>query len=352
MSENNFKSVNFGQINSKIFQTKEDINLSREKYSSLEDISDIEENNDILNILDKINTQGQKVIFVSGRAGTGKSFLIRYLRQKVDNTVVIAPTAIAARNIFAETIHSFFHLPPQHIDPRDFSVEKLSRYMSQYAYLDTLIIDEISMVLPSIIDVIDLILKKAKENTEPFGGVNVILVGDLYQLPPVITSDEEKVFYTNVYKHKYFFSASVFETVSDLKFYELSKVRRQDSIKEKQFINVLDNIREGKNISDAILTINKRYKRDCSNTEAINLVPTNALANSFNVKMQKNLGEEVYKFKAIVSGDFQYGKHNFPAPEILSISKGSKIIFVKNGLDWINGVYHPKTSDNFLKFLI
>lgn len=332
-----FKSVNFGKINSEIVQQKENINLAKESFSSVDDISDIEENEDIVNIFNEFSKPGQKIFFVSGRAGTGKSFLIRYLRQKIRNTVVVAPTAIAARNIFADTIHSFFHLPPRHIEPRDFSVNKLSRYMSQYSYLDTLIIDEISMVKPSMIDIIDLILKKSKENQKPFGGVNVIFVGDLYQLPPVITSDEEKVFYTNVYKHKYFFSAKAFENNLDLKFLELSKVRRQDAIKEKQFINVLDNIREGENISEAILIINKRYKKECSNIDAINLVPTNSLANSINVKMQKTLGEKIHKFQAIISGGSQYERQQFPAPEVLNISKSSKVIFVKNGPDWING---------------
>jgi ATP-dependent DNA helicase PIF1 len=135
-------------------------------------------------------------MFLTGKAGTGKSTLVHWLVGQIEGCAVVAPTAVAAINIGGETIHSFFRLPPEHLDPDgDYHPNKQRRLVMEN--LKLLIIDEVSMVLPNVVDVIDHILKSVRRNNRPFGGVPVLFVGDLFQLPPVVATPEERVYFSH-----------------------------------------------------------------------------------------------------------------------------------------------------------
>ena len=148
-------------------------------------------------------------IFVTGRAGTGKSTLIRFLTEQIKNCAVVAPTALAAINVHGSTIHSFFSIPPRTLNP-DEAFEPRRQIVPVIEVLGALVIDEVSMVPPDLVDCISNTLKKVRRDPRPFGGVPVVFVGDLLQLPPVVSDPEVAQYYTDRYRSPYFFSADVF----------------------------------------------------------------------------------------------------------------------------------------------
>src|SRR5690606_9452278 len=191
-------------------------------------------------------------IFVTGKAGTGKSTLIQWLVQQLEGCAVVAPTAIAAVNVRGDTIHSFFGLPPTHIDPDgDFDIKERSRLVLENVKF--LIVDEVSMVLPNIVDAMSTILQKVRRNDEPFGGVPTIFIGDLLQLPPVVDNEELSVFFTHRYKTPFFFSADIFQQQQVIPVH-LTKVRRQS---DAEFIEALNHIRLNDNSRDYVALFNR-----------------------------------------------------------------------------------------------
>ena len=204
-------------------------------------------------ILDLIEKEGQN-LFITGRAGTGKSTLLSLLkRTTTKNAVVLAPTGIAALNVGGQTIHSFFKLPPKMIDPFELSKRKNHRF---YKKLKLLIIDEISMVRADMMDCIDIFLRRNIEIDKPFGGVQIVVFGDLFQLPPVVSSAFERQVLQEKYGNPYFFSALVFQEM-ELRMIELRTVYRQT---ERNFIKLLDNIRLKQFDFDDLAEINARYQ--------------------------------------------------------------------------------------------
>ena len=178
-------------------------------------------------------------LFITGKAGTGKSTLIEYFRSTTKKKVVVlAPTGLAAINVKGQTIHSFFHLAPRFQDPSQPMRQSNSRI---YRDLDTIIIDEISMVRADVFDAIDRFLRvNGKDKNRPFGGIQIIAVGDLYQLPPIVGREEAHIF-RQLYETPYFFSSDAF-TSSSFTVIELTNIFRQ---KDETFITILNNIRDG-----------------------------------------------------------------------------------------------------------
>ncbi|MRR18533.1 MAG: AAA family ATPase, partial [Deltaproteobacteria bacterium] len=180
-------------------------------------------------------------ILVTGRAGTGKSTLLQYFRQSTRKKVVIlAPTGVAAVNVEGQTIHSFFHFKPN-VTPAAIKRKKKSEKDKSTVYkkLTTIIIDEVSMVRADLLDCIDKFLRlNGADEKAPFGGVQMIFIGDLYQLPPVVTSAEREIFKSH-YPTPYFFSAKVFNALP-VEYVELEKVYRQ---KDDEFVRLLNTIR-------------------------------------------------------------------------------------------------------------
>ena len=285
-------------------------------------------------VLEAIREECQS-IFVTGRAGTGKSTLIRFLIEQIKNCAVVAPTALAAINVNGSTIHSFFSIPPQTLNPDD-AFEPRRQIVPVIEVLGALVIDEVSMVPPDLVDCISNTLKKVRRDPRPFGGVPIVFVGDLLQLPPVVSNPAVAQYYTERYRSPYFFSADVFHE-TELVPIELNKVFRQSS---REFVDMLDKIRINDNHRDAVAKINRDCYRDKeSNSDpALFLVPTKAAAKTINTQNLEDLQAPLRVFNAIVEGRFDVQRDRFQAPHRLEIKEGAQIIFVKNNKPyWVNG---------------
>jgi ATP-dependent DNA helicase PIF1 len=176
-----------------------------------------------LDTLEKSNAH----LFITGKAGTGKSTLLQLFRNTTrKKTVVLAPTGVAALNVRGQTIHSFFGFPARPLAKSEIYPRKDKRIFKQ---VELIIIDEISMVRADLLDNIDYFLQINRGNNQLFGGVQMVFFGDLFQLPPVVSSEEEKKYFSSYYVSPYFFSARVFEAGFRMELIELSKVYRQES---------------------------------------------------------------------------------------------------------------------------
>ncbi|MDX1479548.1 MAG: AAA family ATPase [Saprospiraceae bacterium] len=277
--------------------------------------------------------KGQKNLFVTGRAGTGKSTLLQLFRNTTrKKVVVLAPTGIAALNVRGQTIHSFFKLPPKVIQKDD--IHKV-RNRSIYQKVETIVIDEISMVRADLMDAIDRFLRVNRENEAPFGGVQMIFFGDLFQLPPVVSRQVEKQFFQTYYSSPYFFSAKILEAGFPVEMIELTKVYRQD---ERAFIRLLDAIRLRSIDYDDLAELNLRYKPDFkSEFPYITLCSVNALANKINLSRLRELDTTAFNYQATVTGDFNMKL--FPTEQFLSLKEGAQVMLLRNDAQrrYVNG---------------
>lgn len=288
---------------------------------------------------------GSRNLFITGKAGTGKSTLLQYFRGRAaGNVVVLAPTGVAAVNIKGQTIHSFFGFRPD-VTPggvRGIRVRKSKK--SLYRNLETVVIDEISMVRADLMDCVDLFLRlHGPEHGRAFGGVQMILIGDLYQLPPVVTSAEKSVFgrrdggaEKNAYRSPYFFDARVFGDFA-YEMIELEKIYRQ---KDGAFIGLLNAVRNN-SVNDAHLDIlNRRCRPDFRPREGefyIHLTTTNAMADGINNERLSAIREKARRFQGEISGDFD--PKGLPTRAVLELKTGAQVMLLNNdpGGRWING---------------
>jgi len=270
-------------------------------------------------------------IFLTGKAGTGKSLLLRYFRQKSDKNIIIcAPTGVAALNIGGQTIHSLFKIPPELIRKDSLKVEK--RTAKLLRHVDVVVIDEISMVRPDLMDAIDHILRKARKTKVPFGGVQLVMFGDLYQLPPVINRELMDYFAQN-YGGNFFFNADVWKNIK-FEIQELTTVFRQ---KDEDFKTILNAIREGTITDEQIAFLNKRADIEIPPEGVITLTTTNSSAKKINETKLSFLKDKEYEYNAEISGTFE--ENSFPTEEVLRLKKGAQIILLKNDKEkrWVNG---------------
>ena len=216
-------------------------------------------------------------IFITGKAGTGKTTLLEYFRiNSKKNFVILASTGISAIKAKGKTIHSFFLFPP-----RILINEKIKRLRSKViSKIDTILIDECSMIRCDVLDAIDQSLRLNRNSDKSFGGIQIILLGDLHQLPPVIRENEREIFNNFYPLGHYFFNANCFDE-SDIKTYELTKVYRQ---KDKDFINILNNIRSGNINDNDLFILNNRIVNESLDipSETIILSPTNKRVDTIN----------------------------------------------------------------------
>jgi len=296
-------------------------------------IDDIEITDEYLKVLEWLKA-GAPIVFVSGKAGTGKTTFIRYLRQAYgDHLVVVAPTGVAALNIEGATIHSFFRFPPRVITDEDI---KLVRDRKLYTKIALLIIDEVSMVRGDVIDAIDKFLQKNRSNPAPFGGVQILLVGDLFQLPPVVNRPEREALQLLEYESPYFFSAKAFED-SQLVYQELTKVFRQS---DTEFVELLNNIRNAEDLVETTKTLNEHYGKESDPAQMIiTLTCTNKVADRINDEHLSKLPDDPITFTGHVSGRFAVEDEKLPSPINLTLKKGAQVMFTKNdeAKRWVNG---------------
>ena len=277
-------------------------------------------------------------VFISGRAGTGKTTLVNYLRNHIqDQVAVVAPTGVAALQVKGMTIHSFFRFPPRLIFPED-DIKKL-KDRRLYNKLSVLIIDEISMVRADMIDAIDMFLRiNGPREGRPFGGVQLIFVGDLFQLPPVVRPEEMEVLRERGYDAAFFFNAKILHR-TDMTCIELQKIFRQ---KDKTFTDLLNHIRINQGAQNAIQIINETcYRPEGSNRQAITLTTTNQRADSMNAKEMRLLDTETKIYKGKIDGKFNVDERNLPSPLDLTLKLGARVMFTANDRNiprrWMNG---------------
>ena len=287
-------------------------------------------------------------VFLTGKAGTGKSTFLRYICEHTKKKhVVLAPTGIAAINAGGSTLHSFFKLPfyPLLPDNPDFSLQR-GRIHEFFKYtkphrklleeLELIIIDEISMVRADIIDAVDRILRVYSRNLrEPIGGKQILLVGDVFQLEPVVKGDEREIL-NRFYPTPYFFSARVFNQI-DLVSIELQKVYRQT---DATFVGVLDHIRNNTVGATDLQLLNTRYGTQIEESEAdmyITLATRRDNVDHINDKKLAELPGEPVTFSGEITGDFP--ESSLPTSQELVLKPGAQIIFIKNDFDrrWVNG---------------
>lgn len=274
-------------------------------------------------LLDQLENTDQSM-FITGRAGTGKSTLLQLFRNTSRKRIaVLAPTGIAALNVKGQTIHSFFGFPPKMLNPSDITVRRNYRMFQK---LDVLIIDEISMVRADMMDNIDIFLRRNRGIDEPFGGVQMVFFGDLFQLPPVVASDFEKYVFRSKYESPYFFSSRIMQSEYDMVMVELNEVYRQA---DRGFINLLDNIRLRAIDYDDMETLNERHVPIPEDLDYfITLCSRNATANAINTAALAKLDTPNHIFTAKVSGDFN--SKRIPTELHLNLKVGAQIMFVKN----------------------
>jgi ATP-dependent DNA helicase PIF1 len=297
---------------------------------------DIEINPEFRRALDIMETTGSH-IFITGKAGTGKSTLLDYFRSSTRKKVaVLAPTGVAALNVLGQTIHSFCRFKP------DITLDKVKKISAKgaalYKNLDTVIIDEISMVRADLLDCVDKFLRlNGPYAKKPFGGLQMILIGDLYQLPPVVTSAEQHVFSTQ-YESPYFFSSHIFiDPKFNMEFVELEKIYRQT---EEDFIRLLNAIRNRSVTDEDLGRLNRRLDPDFVPPDEdlyIHLTSTNDLAFQRNQEKLAQLPGRTYRYQGHRAGEFD--KSHLPTDELLELKPGAQVMMVNNDSNgrWVNG---------------
>ncbi len=274
-------------------------------------------------------------LFVTGRAGTGKSTLLRCLKSNLpQKTAVLAPTGLAAVNVMGQTIHSFFGFPPQLITAE---IVKKARRASMYRNLETIIIDEVSMVRADLMQGIDMALRLTrKKPQEPFGGVQIITMGDLHQLAPVIRDNQTTQHFHETFGGIYFFNAPVCQE-TPLGLIELDTVFRQQ---DEAFIDALNGFREGEPSRDHFDMLNDRvapFRSLPGKEDYTVLTPINQAADSTNRGFLNQLKGDAVQFDAIITGKFD--KSAYPTDAGLVLKAGSKVVMLRNDPDkrWVNG---------------
>lgn len=273
-----------------------------------------------LDLLEKTSTSA----FITGRAGTGKSTLLSLFRNSTrKKMVVLAPTGVAALNVQGQTIHSFFGFPAKPLQKHD--IQK-RRNRSLYRKMEVLVIDEISMVRADLLDNIDYFLRINRDNPKPFGGVQVVFFGDLFQLPPVVATMAEREIFSTVYESPYFFSSKVFNEEMEMDYIELTETYRQESA---HFIGLLDAVRLNQIDYDIMEDLNTRHIENFTSTDFyITLSSRNNIVNQINTERLKALKTDEYTYIASMSGSF--GERLAPAEPALKLKLGAQVMFVKN----------------------
>jgi ATP-dependent DNA helicase PIF1 len=271
-------------------------------------------------------------LLITGAAGTGKSHLLQLVVSELEGGVVVAaPTGLAALRVGGQTVHSLFRLPPGVLAPTDeVRIPRVLRSIS------TLVIDEASMVRADLLDAVDRVLRCAQDRRKAFGGVRLILVGDLFQLPPVVDRSEERAFTALGYDGEHVFQARVWESIP-LRVVELGQVHRQQ---DHGFVRMLNAIRCGAAGSDVLQRFSALVARPSSlgvNTGALNLTATRLAAEQENETRLASMPGAATQYAGAVRGEFPLNA--MPAPLVLTVKPGARVLFRRNDADrrWVNG---------------
>lgn len=285
----------------------------------------------LLNLLENTNQN----LFITGKAGSGKSVLLEYFADNSSKEVaIVAPTGVAALNVNGQTIHSFFKLPPtlqevgsvRHVDPRTKAVLQA---------LDTLVIDEVSMVSVDLIEAVSAKLKLARQDSRPFGGLQLALFGDPYQLSPVVTDDDVRDYLEHQFGGHFFFHSRAYQQ-ADITTHELQTVFRH---KQESFKQLLNEIRSGQVTDTSLEAINQRVRECLPDSDCIILASRNHIVEAVNNDKLAQLAGSTRVYEAKISGDL--GESSFPTEKNLKLKLGAQIMMLKNDTHkpqrWVNG---------------
>ena len=284
-------------------------------------------------------------IFLAGRAGTGKTTLLQEVLLKTKKkSVIVAPTGVAAINAGGMTIHSMFQLPTKSFIPsndvidRDFfinrnqlvSVQKIRKERRRLLQeIELLVIDEISMVRADLLDAVDFTLRRLRKNQQPFGGVQLLVIGDLFQLAPVV---KESVWpgLNRYYKTPFFFSSIAWKHSNAITI-ELKTIYRQE---DDEFINILNNIRNGIKNKEDIDRLNENFDHKLRADETITLTTHNKKAEAINQTELTRLESPPIKLKAKITG--QFNESSYPTKETITLKEGAQVMFIRNHSDGLH----------------
>ncbi len=299
-------------------------------------MAEIEINPEFRRALD-LMASGWGSLFVTGKAGTGKSTLLEHFRETAkDSPVILAPTGVAALNVHGQTVHRFFGFGIEVTPDRVRNSGRKPRDPDLYKRLSTVIIDEVSMLRADLLDCVDIFLRRyGPRGKVPFGGVRMVFVGDLYQLPPVVTKDEREIF-SSVYETPYFFSAKALNRIG-LEIVELKKVYRQQ---DAGFVELLNRVRDASVKEEDIDRLNERLAPEFEPPEdgfTIHLTATNRNADQINDRKLAGLSGQKWVSRAEISKDF--GREQYPTADQLTFKEGAQIMMLNNdsGGRWVNG---------------
>lgn len=310
-------------------------------------------------IADLIENTNESV-FITGKAGTGKSTLLKYIKKRTKKKfVVLAPTGVAALNVGGKTVNSFFRFPPKLLNEKDIVIQ-WKKTAPLFSHLELVIIDEVSMVSADLMNAIDLALRKNRNRmNEPFGGVQMVFIGDLFQLPPVV-KEKDKWYFEQHYGGEYFFYAPVFKQGFKYRYKELTHIFRQENEEFKALLNM---IRMGKTDFNTMADLNSRHVENIGKVEegTIYLTTTIAIARQKNNENLENLQQQEIIYEASITGtlkqkfdrilhEYQAGQisedqfddrmdNQFPTSVILKLKIHSQIMMIKNdpAKRWVNG---------------
>ncbi|HMJ47901.1 MAG TPA: helix-turn-helix domain-containing protein [Ferruginibacter sp.] len=294
-------------------------------------------------------------VFLTGKAGTGKTTFLKFIRENTQkNTAIVAPTGVAAINAGGTTIHSFFHLPfgpflPVNKTFGDAEVVDKHSLLSKIKLgterkelmqqLELLIIDEISMVRCDVLDAIDFILRHIRNRfSVPFGGVQVLYIGDMYQLPPVIKGEEWEIL-SSCYSNPFFFNSQVVKENPPV-YIELQKVYRQH---DQDFISLLNQVRNNELTDVGYSLLHSRFLagyKPVKNEKVITLTTHNNKADAINIASLASLSQPLFSFEASIIGEFS--EKLYPADPILQIKNGAQVMFIKNDTEKIRRYFNGK----------
>ena len=332
------ESISGGQLS--LF---EDLELPK-LYSKITSLPTGYEHDTVVKTLYNKIENSNKSYFITGKAGTGKSTFIQYFAQKTQKRIMLtAFTGIAAINVGGQTIHSFFRFPLKPLLPEDHEITLFREFTQKYKIIqniETIVIDEVSMLRSDLLEAIDFSLRKNGGDPEkPFGGKQILFVGDIFQLPPVTDSNDEveNFLFSEEYRSEYFFDSKAYKKISPIYFeFQLSH-RQKDDL---PFVKILDKIRVCNVDENTLSSINERYNPNFTPRNEdfiITLTSINALANVENSRKLQELNYSRFTFDADIVGEFKEEK--YPTQKTLELKKFAQVILVKNDPAgrWVNG---------------
>ncbi|QIB35152.1 ATP-dependent DNA helicase [Ancylobacter pratisalsi] len=279
--------------------------------------------------------RGAPLVMVLGGAGTGKTTFLHALRKHGGTKqAFLAPTGVAALQLGGQTIHSFFGLPPRLLDPDEVKPRAQKRRLMKK--LERLVIDEVSMVRADLLDAVDRVLRLARGDPSPFGGVQVVLVGDFLQLPPVVPYAEREILGRLGYEGPFAFDARVLREVEVARLPFLQVYRQTDAA----FVGHLADLRAGRQVERAVAAINAAsYRPHREGRIPVVLAPTNMRVDAYNRRGMETLTEAGRIYESKSEGEFDLANDRLPVPELLVLKVGARVMTVRNDPEkqWVNG---------------